>query len=434
MRAGTPLSELIGLASQEREDSKMSMALKGIKVIDVSQVAAVPMAARFLADFGADVIHVEHPTMGDYFRAAMAGMARATGVQSDINYVWENYNRNKRSITLDLSRKSGQKVMHKMVEKADVFLTNMRPFELDKYRLDYSVLSEVNPALVYGALTGYGEKGLEKDAPAYDHTAYWARSGIPHRLTTRMLPAAPGTPPPAFMPSFGDHMAGTNLACGVMTALFMRERTGIGQEVRVSLFHSGVFQLSYDLAGTLTTGQDCWGIVSREDTGNPLVTQYLTKDERWILLCALRPERYWSKFCQAIERQDLVDDPRFASADDITSNSVTLLHILENVFRNRTLDEWKPRLNAAGFPWAPVQTLPEVVNDPQARTNDFFVSYDHPSHGQIEGVANPVKLSKSPEVVRMPGPEFSQHTEEVLLELGYNWDSITQFKEEGIIA
>ena len=273
----------------------MASALAGIKVIDVSQVAAVPMAARYLGDFGADVLHIEHPIMGDSFRVVQAGMSQVTGIQSDINYVWENYNRNKRSVTLDLSRKPGQKILYRLVEKADVFLTNMRPFEVAKYRLDYSVLSQLNPGLIYGGLTGYGKKGPERDAPAYDHTAYWARSGIPHRLTALTLPAAPGTPPPAFLPSFGDHMAGMNLACGVMTALFMRERTGMGQEVNVSLFHSGVYQLSMDLAGTLVTKQDCQRMISRESVRSPLVTQYLTKDDRWIMLSGLRPERYWSK-------------------------------------------------------------------------------------------------------------------------------------------
>jgi len=412
----------------------MTQALEGIKVIDVSQVAAVPMAARYLGDFGADVIHIEHPITGDYFRVVQEGMSRVMGVQSDVNYVWENYNRNKRSMTLDLSCKTGQVILSTLVKEADVFLTNMRPFELKRYRMEYSTLSKLNSKLIYGALTGYGTKGPDKDRPAYDHTAYWARSGIPHRLTSLTLPVASGTPPPAFMPSFGDHMAGMNLACGVITALFMRERTGIGQEINVSLFHSGVYQLSMDLAGTLTTRQDCQHMTSRENVRSPLVTLYLTKDDRWILLSGLRRDRYWSKFCHAIGRPDLEDDPRFATVDLITENSVTLLHILEEVFRSKTLREWAPLLNEANFPWAPIQTLTEVIDDQQARANDFFISYDHPAYGCIEGVANPVKLSKSPEIVRIPGPEFGQHTEEVLLEYGYTWEDISRFKQDGVIA
>jgi len=412
----------------------MASALTGIKVIDVSQVAAVPMAARYLGDFGADVLHIEHPVAGDSFRVIQAGMSRVSGVQSDVNYVWENYNRNKRSVTLNLSRKPGQEILYRLIKEADVFLTNMRPFEQEKYNFEYDTLSQINPRLIYAALTGYGTKGPDKDTPAYDHTAYWARSGIPHRIQSLTLPVAPGTPPPAFMPSFGDHMAGMNLACGVMTALFMREKTGTGQKVDVSLFHSGIYQLSMDLAGTLITGQDCQKLESRDSVRSPLVALYQTKDGRWLLLSGLRRDRYWSSFCQAIEREDLENDPRFDSVDTMTENSVDLLHILEDVFSSRTLEEWVPILKTAGIPWAPVQNLTEVVNDPQARANDFFISYEHPEYGRIEGVANPVKLSKSPEQVRLPAPEFSQHTEEVLIDLGYSWEEIGQFKEDGIIA
>jgi len=225
-----------------------------------------------------------------------------------------------------------------------------------------------------------------------------------------------------------------NLACGIMTALFMRERTGVGQEVAVSLFHSGVYQLSFDLAGTLVTGQDCQPMTSREDVRNPLGTLYQTGDGRWLLFSCVRPDRYWSRFCQAIEREELEQDPRFATIEAMTENNTALLHILEDVFASRTLAEWRPCLNAAGLPWSSVQSFPEVINDPQARANDFFVSYEHPAHGLMEGVANPVKLSESPETVRMSAPEFGQHTEEVLLESGYSWEDIVQFKEQGIIA
>jgi len=412
----------------------MTLALDGIRVIDVSQVAAVPMAARHLADFGADVIHIEHPVTGDSFRVIQAGMSQVTGIQSDINYVWENYNRNKKGVTLDLSQERGQEILYRLVERADVFLTNMRPFELERYKLEYDTLSRLNPGLIYGALNGYGKKGADKDAPAYDHTAYWARSGISHRVTSLTLPLPPGTPPPAFLPAFGDNVAALALAYGVMTALFQREKTGAGQEVAVSLFHTAVYQLSFDLAGTLVTGQDCGRMTSRDDVRSPLTTQYQTRDGRWILLIGLRPERYWAGFCQVIEREDLEHDTRFATVEAMTENSAALLHILEEVFRSKTLDEWRPRLSAAGFPWSPVQSFPEVINDPQARANDFFISYDHPAYGRMEGVANPVKLSKCPETVRMPAPEFGQHTEEVLLELGYTWEDIEQFKQQGVIA
>ena len=437
----------------------MAIALDGIKVVDLSQVAAVPAAARHLADFGADVIHVENPATGDFWRGYQAGQGTgATGVPSDINYNWENYNRNKRGVTLDLSQERGQEILYKLVEEADVFLTNLRPIELERFNLEYATLSRLNPRLIYGALTGFGKKGPDRNVPAYDLTAYWTRAAIPYLLTMF------GMPGPSFRPAFGDNVAALALAFGVMTALYVRERTGVGQEVDLALYHTGIYQISFDIAGALVTGQDYkdelmkrrqeqeesvrklreemiaeaeaavarLSDLNRGNMPNPLAMRYQTKDERMVVLLALQPDRYWSRFCQAIEREDLEHDPRFESIERRAENSAALIAILDEVFLTRTLDEWKPRL--AALPFAPAQTLLEVINDPQARANDFFVTFDHPTYGRIEVIANPVKLSKTPATVRMPAPEFGQHTEEVLLEHGYTWEDIAQLKEQGVIA
>lgn len=426
----------------------MVLALEGIKVVDVSQVAAAPMAARHLADFGADVLHIENPTTGDSWRVYQAGQGTgSTGAPSDINYNWENYNRNKRSVTLDLAQEGGREIIYKLVEQADVFISNLRPFELERFKLEYDTLSGLNPKLVYGCVTGYGRKGAEKNAPAYDATAYWTRAGIPYMFSI------PGMGVPGFRPAFGDNVAALALAYGVMTALFVRERTGVGQEVDVALMHAGFYQISFDVAGALVTGLDYedWrekpppelvaaaqaAIVPvaafyRSKAQNPLVARYFTKDGRMIIFVVLQPDRYWAKFCRAIGREDLADDPRFNSFEARVENRDIIYPILDEIFLTKTLDEWLPRLE--GIPFAPNRSLREAVNDPQARANDFFVAYDHPTHGRIEAVANPVKMSKTPATVRMAAPEFGQHTEEVLLELGYTWEDIAQFKEQGVIA
>jgi crotonobetainyl-CoA:carnitine CoA-transferase CaiB-like acyl-CoA transferase len=407
----------------------MASALEGIKVIDVSQVAAVPVAARHLADFGAEVIHVENPATGDFWRTYQAGQGQGkAGVPSDINYNWENFNRNKRSLTLDLSQEGGQKILYKMVETADVFLTNMRPFELERYHLEYATLSQRNRRLIYGSLTGFGKKGPEGNAPAYDTTAYWARSSVPYMMSTMAWV------PPGFRPAFGDNVAGLALALGVMLALFVRERTGIGQEIDLNLVHIGIYQIAFDVAGALVAGRDFteWRIRSREESPNPLSMSYQTKDGRTIVLVVLQPDRYWSRFCQAIGRTDLEHDPKFENYDARFENRADLVHILDEVFLTRTLEEWKPRLQ--GIPFAPIQTLVEIINDAQVRANDTFVPFEHPTYGHIEVVANPVKLSQTPATLRMPAPEFGQHTEEVLLEYGYSWEDIEQFKQQRIIA
>ncbi len=410
----------------------MKPALDGIKVIDVSQVAAVPMAARHLADFGADVIHVENPVSGDSwrgFQAGVSGSGAGSGAPSPINYNWENFNRGKRSLTLDLSKESGQRIIHRMIGEADVFLTNLRLWEREKFALEFEPLKALNPRLIYGSLLGWGREGPDRNSPAYDSLAYWARTGLGYMFTS------PGMPPPIDGGAFGDNVAAMGLAFGIMMALYARERTGVGQEVDTSLFHSGIYQASFFIAGTLTTGLDLadWRHPSREDTPNPLVLPYETKDGRWLLPAILQPDRYWSKLCRALGREDLEQDPRFASNEPRLENHADLLHILEDAFRSRTLEEWRVRLTNEGIPFSPYQNFVESVADPQAKANHVFVPVDHPEYGPIEVIAGPVNLSETPAVPPEPAPEFGQHTEEILLESGYTWDEIERFKDEGVI-
>jgi len=407
----------------------MTNALDGVKVIDVSQVAAVPMASRHLADFGADVIHVEHPVRGDFWRNYQAGIAQGTqGVPSKINYNWENFNRNKRSLTIDLSQTGGQTIIYKLIKTADVFITNLRMYEREKFRLEYSTLSEINPRLIYASLTGYGKKGPDRDNPAYDATSYRARSGIMHMMSG--IDRSTG----GYRPAFGDNVAGMSLFAGIMTALFVRERTGIGQEVDTSLLHTGVYQISFDVAGALVTGRDYdeWRMRNNEDTPNVLEMVYQVKGGRSVCLNCVQPDKYYAKVCHAIGRDDLIDDPRFATFEPRIKNKVALYKILVEAFSEKTIDEWKQLM--VGVPFAPAQNLLEIIKDPQAEANAFYVSYDHPSYGKIRGVDNPIKMSKTPATIRLPAPEFSQHTEEILLEYGYTWQDIALFKERGIIA
>jgi len=436
----------------------MVHALEGIKVVDVSQVIAVPMAARHLADFGAEVIHVENPFTGDSWRSFQAGAPGGNaGVPSEVNYNWETFNRNKRSITLDLSQERGRKILCKLVEKADVFVTNLRLWEREKFGVDYDTLRQLNPKLIYGSLTGYGKNGPDRNAPAYDHTAAWYRAGIVHMLS--------GVAGVGFRAGFVDTVAALALFAGVMTSLYVREKTGVGQEVDLSLFNIGIYQLSFDIAGALVTGMDFKDIVPeqllqdeellkrrdelmadaetaianlrklfQQHAPNPLVLDYKTKDERIIHMNVLQPDRYWSRVCQAIDQPSLEHDPRFDSYESRVENHLDLYNILREFFESKTLDESKKCLSEAGIPFGPQQKLSEVINDPQAKANDYFVPFNHPTYGRIEVVANPIRLSENPATLRMPAPEFSQHTEEVLLEIGYNWDDIAQLKQQGVIA
>jgi crotonobetainyl-CoA:carnitine CoA-transferase CaiB-like acyl-CoA transferase len=426
----------------------MKMALDGIKVIDLSQVAAVPVAARHLADFGADVIHIENPATGDSWRSYQAGQGPGNnGVPCNFNYNWENFNRNKRSATVNVAGKEGQDIIYTMVKQADVFTTNMRPFELEKFRLTYGDLKPLNRRLVYASATGFGKKGPERDAPAYDITAYWTRSGFPYMLTIAGLSG------PSFRPAMGDNVVGMSLAFGIMTALYVREKTGEGQEVDVSLMHTGIYQLGFDVAGALITGLDYkdWRhdppleMVAKVQEAalpimafhsqylmNPLASGYVSKDGQHILFMMLQPDRYWPRFCRAIGIPQYIDDPRFNTFDARYNNRAALVEIIGKAIVSKTLDEWKPFLK--DIPYGARKTLQEAINDPQAEANNFFVSYEHPQRGMIRMVASPVNLSDTPATYRMPAPEFGQHTEEVLLEYGYRWEDIARFKELNVIA
>ena len=429
----------------------MAMALEGIKVIDCSQVAAVPMAARILGDFGADVVHVENPTTGDYWRSFKDAQLNAgMGWPSEFDFNWENFNRNKRSCTIDLTTENGRAIMHRMAKEADVFLSNLRSFELERFELEYETLDKMNPRIIWGNVTGYGKEGPDKDLPAYDTTAFWARSGFPQ------LMSQPGIPVMGYRVAIGDNVAGMSLAYGVMQALYIREKTQVGQRIDVSLFHTGFYQLGYDTSAALITGLDVadWRApdppmelqqqaltaimqiqafyADRIKIRNPLSGMYVTKDSRALAFVILQPDRYWERFCKALGRPDLAENPKYQTQEGRSEDAPEIWQIFTDIFMSKTYEEWRPLLK--DIPYAPRQTIKEAVDDPQALASGCFVEYDHPTQGRIKQVANPVMMSKNPSSVRMPAPEFGQHTEEVLLEYGYSWEDITRFKEEGTIA
>jgi len=426
----------------------MVMALEGIKVIDCSQVAAVPMAARILGDFGADVVHVENPTTGDYWRVFKDAQAEQGGAApSDFDYNWENFNRNKRSCTIDLYTESGRAIIHKMVKEADVFLSNLRDFEVERFQVDYETLRKINPRIVWGNVNGYGREGPDKELPAYDATAYWARAGFPYVMSQ------PGIPVYGYRPAIGDNVVGMSLAYGVMQALYVREKTGVGQRVDISLMHTGLYQNSFDVSGALITGMDFddWrekppqelqdqalmavaqimGFYSAR-LNSPITGGYITKDSRTLVFVILQPDRYWAKFCNAVGRPDLAENPKYQTIEGRAEDVTELRQIFSEIFMSKTYDEWHPLLE--GIPYAPNQSLKEIINDPQAIASGCFVEYDHPTRGRIKQVANPVIMSETPANVRMPAPEFGQHTEEVLLEYGFSWEDIAKFKDDGAIA
>jgi crotonobetainyl-CoA:carnitine CoA-transferase CaiB-like acyl-CoA transferase len=398
--------------------------LDGVRVLELGIWVAVPSAAAVLADWGARVVKIEPPE-GDPLR----GLA-ATGLvpyQPDVNPAFHLDNRGKRGIVLDLRRPGGRDVAHALIRQSDVFVSNLRRQKLAALGMDYETLREVNPRLVYAGLTGYGVDGPDRDRAAFDYAAFWARAGVMASL------GEPEGPPPTQRPGMGDHMTGLGMAGAIAAALLARERTGVGQEIGMSLFQSGMWMLASDIQAAITTGY-CHTPGGRRAAPNPLFNFYRTKDDRWLHLIMLQPDRHWTAFCAAIGRADLADDERFANALVRFSHSRELIAILDPLFAARTLAEWGAVLDESGCFWGSVQSVADVVSDPQAEAIGAFAETSLPDGRPLRIVKSPVAFGATPAAVSGPAPELGQHTEEVLLEAGYTWDDIARLKESGTLG
>lgn len=398
-------------------------AFDGVRVVELAQWVFVPVAGALLADWGADVIHIE-PTEGDPYR----GLA-SQGIGTDhggVNLSLALANRGKRSIALDIQNEDGQAVLHRLLESADVFLTNMRPKALRRLGLDAEALAVRDPSLVCAMGNGYGVRGPDADRPGYDATAFWARGGMAHMLS----------PPEREYPigqrgALGDRNAALALAFGVAGALLKRSRTGKGSVVDVSLLSTAIWTLSSDVLAAL--GGDAPAASSgRGPLVNPLVGVYRTKDGRHIQLVFLQPDRYWSEFCRLIGRQDLSDDPRFANIEVRRENGAACVAALDEEFAERSFAEWKELLSQLDAPWAPVQSVPELLDDPQVTANGYIGDVVVDGGVAYRLPAVPVQFDGHPPALRR-APEHGEDTETLLTELGYEWDDITALKEAGVI-
>jgi crotonobetainyl-CoA:carnitine CoA-transferase CaiB-like acyl-CoA transferase len=394
--------------------------------VDLTAYGAGPRCSQFLADWGAEVIKIERPG-GDAVRYSQQGAMSAMAVGTDYNYIFETHNRGKQSVVVDLTRPESRDVLHRLVAEADVFVSSMRPRELEKFGLTYDELNAVRPELIYACLTAYGRKGPDRNAPGYDWTAFWARTGMTHMHSSK---AGPSLLP---RPGVGDRLTGMALALGIMTALFARERTGVGQEVDASLFSTGLYALTFDVTGGLLSGADAER-QDREERANPLAIDYRTKDGRYVQLCMFFPQGYWRPFCEVVGRPDLIDDPRFATDEQRTAHHAELTSILDEVFATRTFQEWRDILSGSAVIWAPIQNIAEVVRDPQIRENGLVFEFEDEQHGTIEHLGSPVVLSKSPVWMRGRAPGLGEHTDSVLAQASFSAEEIAELRRQQIIA
>jgi len=401
----------------------MAGPLDGVKVVEITMFQQGPGAGMRLGDLGADVVKIEART-GDPGRGFMKIIGAMAGLAGN-NYYFEHNNRNKRSLVLDLKSSKGMEIFLRLIDRADVFLNNMSIDAPIRLGIGPETLLLRNPRLIYAQASGWGRKGPDAEALSFDYTGI-ARSGLMMACGER------NTPPTQILPGMGDEMGGLMCAFGVTAALYAREKTGKGQVVDTSLMGSVIAMLGFILAAPAILGQEFPREI-RAEAGNPLYNHYRCKDDKWIAIAHLDPQRYWPKICKAVGIEEVQNDPRFNSIEARGKNARELVAILDRKFTERTRDDWMRILEQEGCIFTPIQTLLEVTKDPQALANNYFIDIPHPDWGKIRMTGFPWDFSETPASWQRKAPAFGEHTDEILMEAGYTMNDIGEFRKERVI-
>ena len=404
----------------------MHEVMKGVRVLEVAQFTFVPSAGAVLADWGADVIKIEHPEKGDGQRGLL--QVGGQGNTAAINFLMEHANRGKRSLGLDMAHADGREILYELAKKADVFLTNFLPGARQKLQIDVEHIRAVNPKIIYARGTAHGAKGPEAAKGGYDSTDYWARSGsgMGMRPASETPAAQPG-------PAYGDSIGGMTIAGGIAGALFARERSGEPSVVDISLLGTGLWAMGAAVAGSMLAKQQGGALPTAGAAFiNPLVGIYRTKENASLMLTMLQGHHYWADTVAHLGRPELATDERFATPEAFNENSDAARAELSAVFATATLEQWRDRLQTMAGQWGPFQTVPQLATDPQVIANGLIADVDRGDGTPFQLVTNPVHFDEQPPVLRK-GPEHAQHTEEILLEMGMEWERIAALKEAGTV-
>ena len=391
----------------------------GLKVIDCASWIAGPAAATIMSDFGADVIKIEPPGVGDPWR----GRGPIPG--RDVDYYWQLTSRNKRSLAIDLKHDEGIAALHRLIASADVFVTNFPLPVRDRLRLAPAHLLPLNPRLIYASFTAYGEDGDEAAKTGFNSTAYWARTGLMDQVR-----ADTDTPPSRSMPGMGDHPSATGLYAAIVTALYRRERTGLGGVVKSSLLQNGLWANGCAVQ-TRLFGEHVAHRPTREQAPNALANHYQTRDGRWFIMALFNEQRQLSGFLSAIGREDLTNDPRFATDASRKQYAGELVRILDAEFALRDLDDWRSILDGVGVTFGIVGTVNEVLDDRQMRDSGALVPF---ADGEQLTVSSPFHLDGVDKVPAQRAPALGQHSEAVLREAGYSAADIDRLRFLGVLA
>jgi crotonobetainyl-CoA:carnitine CoA-transferase CaiB-like acyl-CoA transferase len=402
--------------------------MKGVRVLEVAQFWFVPSAGAVLADWGADVIKVEHPERGDGQRG-LASSGIATEIRG-VDFLVQQPNRGKKSLALDFGKPEGLELLYRLAKQSDVFLTNFLPDARERLRIDVADIRKVNPKIIYVRGHGQGARGPEAHLGGYDASSFWSRGGICDALTP-----AGATQPTGQRAAFGDGIGGMTIAGGIAAALFQRERTGHAAVLDISLLNTAMWVLSPDIiaSGLLPAELKSLPTMTRKQNFNPGVNPYKTKDERWLMLVMLQTDRYWPEFCGRIGHPELATDPRYRDMKVRFENREACIAELDAIFAERTLDEWRTALDGMEGPWAAVQKARELLTDRQTLANGYVQEVDGGKRGRFHLVANPVQFDETPPVLTR-GPEWGEHTDEVLQsELGLPLEELLEYKAKGVI-
>ena len=405
----------------------MTGVMEGVRILEVAEQTFVPAASALLADWGAEVIKIEHVERGD----AMRGLA-ASGVielPADVHPLFEHSNRGKQSLGLDLTAPDGLEILNRLASTADVFLTNKLSAVRKKLRIDLDDIRAHNPGIIYVRGSGQGERGPDANKGSYDALAFWARAGVAmggKRPEYDLMPLQPG-------PGFGDSIGAMTIAGGIMGALYRRERTGQPSVVDISLFGTGLWAMGQTMALSMVLNVP-WTIPPNEQlSSNPLTRNYDTKDGKVLTLTCLQAGKYWPELCDIIGRPELAKDPRFSTHQSLTANSVAAVELLNEVFLSATVDEWRARLASFTGQWTVVQDSMEAAADPQTLANGYVQECHTASGTPFRLVTAPVQFDEKPAAPNR-APEFNEHGDSILGRLGFDENAIVDLKVRGVVA